>query len=39
MATGLVGGRLGDLPTCEELVQRIVREAEAQLGRLCASVQ
>ena len=39
MATGLVAGRLGDLPTCEELIQRIVREAEARLGELCAATQ
>lgn len=34
MATGLVAGRLDDLPECEELVQRIVREAYGRLSRL-----
>ena len=34
MATGLVGGRLEDLPACEELVQRIVREAYGRLTSL-----
>jgi NAD(P)H-dependent flavin oxidoreductase YrpB (nitropropane dioxygenase family) len=34
MATGLVAGRLGDLPTCEALVSRIVAEAEARLEAL-----
>jgi NAD(P)H-dependent flavin oxidoreductase YrpB (nitropropane dioxygenase family) len=38
MATGLVAGRLNDLPGCEELVGRIVREAEARLACLGASV-
>ena len=34
MATGLVAGRLRDLPSCEELISRIVSEAEATLERL-----
>jgi NAD(P)H-dependent flavin oxidoreductase YrpB (nitropropane dioxygenase family) len=34
MATGLVAGRLDDLPACEELVQRIVREAHDRLADL-----
>jgi NAD(P)H-dependent flavin oxidoreductase YrpB (nitropropane dioxygenase family) len=34
MATGLVAGRLDDLPGCEELVQRIVREAYDRLADL-----
>jgi NAD(P)H-dependent flavin oxidoreductase YrpB (nitropropane dioxygenase family) len=34
MATGQVAGRLTDLPSCEELIQRIVREAEASLDAL-----
>lgn len=34
MATGLVAGRLNDLPSCQELVQRIVREAEERLDFL-----
>ena len=29
MASGQVAGRLGDLPSCAELIERIVREAEA----------
>ncbi len=32
MASGQVAGRLGDLPTCAELIERIVREAEARLA-------
>jgi hypothetical protein len=34
MATGMVAGRIADLPTCEELVARIEREAEARLAVL-----
>jgi hypothetical protein len=34
MATGLVAGRLRDLPTCEELVQSIVGEAYGRLASL-----
>ncbi len=34
MATGIVAGRIADLPTCEELVARIEREAEARLAVL-----
>ena len=34
MATGLVGGRLDDLPACEELVQRIIHEAYGRLASL-----
>lgn len=33
MATGLVGGRITDVPSCKELVERIMAEARA---RLCA---
>jgi NAD(P)H-dependent flavin oxidoreductase YrpB (nitropropane dioxygenase family) len=36
MATGLVGGRIADLPTCAELVARIEAEAEARLAALAA---
>jgi NAD(P)H-dependent flavin oxidoreductase YrpB (nitropropane dioxygenase family) len=36
MASGQVAGRLGDLPSCAELVERIVREAEARLAEACA---
>jgi NAD(P)H-dependent flavin oxidoreductase YrpB (nitropropane dioxygenase family) len=39
MATGLVAGRLTDLPSCAELIQRIVREAEERLAALVAMVQ
>lgn len=31
MATGVVGGRISDLPTCAELVERIVTEARDRL--------
>ena len=34
MATGLVAGRLDDLPACEDLVLRIVREAKGRLAGL-----
>jgi len=34
MATGLIAGRLGDLPSCDELVQRIIREAYERLAAL-----
>jgi len=37
MATGQVAGRLTELPTCEQLVQRIVAEAEARLQAVCQS--
>jgi len=36
MASGQVAGRLGDLPSCAELIERIVREAEARLETACA---
>jgi NAD(P)H-dependent flavin oxidoreductase YrpB (nitropropane dioxygenase family) len=36
MASGQVAGRLTDLPSCAELVERIVREAEARLAYACA---
>lgn len=39
MATGLVAGRLKDLPSCEELVRGIVREAEARLEALRTATQ
>ena len=35
MSTGLVAGVLGDLPSCEELVARMVGDAEARLRDLC----
>jgi len=31
MATGVVGGRIAEIPTCEELVDRIMAEAEQRL--------
>jgi len=36
LATGLVAGRLGDLPSCAELVEGIVREARERLAALGA---
>lgn len=36
MATGLVAGRLTDLPTCAELLAAIESEARARIGALCA---
>jgi nitronate monooxygenase len=36
MATGTVAGVIGDLPSCAELVERIVREAEQRLAALAA---
>jgi len=34
LATGMVAGRLTDLPSCEELVSGIVREARVRLAAL-----
>lgn len=36
MATGQVVGMIDDLPSCEELISRIVREASEVLDRLGA---
>ena len=36
LATGQVAGRLGDLPSCEELVAGIVRDARARLAAIGA---
>ena len=36
MATGLVGGRISEIPTCQQLVDRIVEEAHARLAALAA---
>lgn len=36
MATGLVAGRINDLPTCRELLERIVAEALQRLDALTA---
>ena len=38
MACGQVGGLIDDLPSCAELVERIMAEAHATLGRLTAAV-
>jgi nitronate monooxygenase len=35
LASGTVAGVIDDRPTCEELVRRIVEEAEQTLARLC----
>jgi NAD(P)H-dependent flavin oxidoreductase YrpB (nitropropane dioxygenase family) len=35
MAGGQVVGVIDDLPTCQELIDRIIGEAEQTLGRLC----
>lgn len=37
MATGIVGGRIDELPSCEELVARIMAQAEARLAALTAA--
>jgi NAD(P)H-dependent flavin oxidoreductase YrpB (nitropropane dioxygenase family) len=37
MASGQVAGVIDDLPSCAELVERIVREAEDTCRRLTAS--
>jgi NAD(P)H-dependent flavin oxidoreductase YrpB (nitropropane dioxygenase family) len=34
IATGQIAGRLGDLPSCAELVERIIREARERLAAL-----
>jgi NAD(P)H-dependent flavin oxidoreductase YrpB (nitropropane dioxygenase family) len=34
MASGQVAGLIDDLPSCAELIDRVIREAEAALGRL-----
>ena len=34
MATGVVGGRITEIPTCQELVDRIMAEARARLAAL-----
>jgi NAD(P)H-dependent flavin oxidoreductase YrpB (nitropropane dioxygenase family) len=39
MATGQVAGRLTDLPSCEELISRIVKEAEDALDKLIKLVE
>ncbi len=37
MATGVVGGRISEIPTCRELVERIVAEAHERLDALAAA--
>jgi NAD(P)H-dependent flavin oxidoreductase YrpB (nitropropane dioxygenase family) len=37
MATGIVGGRIDDIPSCKELVERIIAEARARIGALAGS--
>ena len=36
MATGVVGGRIDEIPSCQELVDRIVSEAHERLNALAA---
>lgn len=36
MATGVVGGSIGDLPTCQALIETIIADAEARLNTLAA---
>lgn len=36
MATGLVGGRIADLPTCQALIDEIMADASARLSALAA---
>jgi len=38
MATGIVAGRIAEMPSCAELVDRIMTEARARLAALCAPV-
>ena len=37
MATGVVGGRIDEIPSCKELVERIVAEAHARIGALAGA--
>ena len=39
LATGMVAGRLTDLPSCDELIGAIVRDARARLAALSGSPQ
>jgi NAD(P)H-dependent flavin oxidoreductase YrpB (nitropropane dioxygenase family) len=34
LASGQVAGLLGDLPTCAELIETIVKDAESAIDRL-----
>jgi NAD(P)H-dependent flavin oxidoreductase YrpB (nitropropane dioxygenase family) len=38
MATGLVGGRITDIPTCKELVERIIGEARERLYAIAPDI-
>jgi NAD(P)H-dependent flavin oxidoreductase YrpB (nitropropane dioxygenase family) len=38
MATGVVGGRIDEVPSCAELVDRIVAEAHARIAALSGAV-
>jgi len=38
MATGVVGGRIDEIPSCQELVDRLINEAEARLAALRGGV-
>jgi NAD(P)H-dependent flavin oxidoreductase YrpB (nitropropane dioxygenase family) len=38
LASGQIAGVIEDLPSCEELIQRILAEAETALGRLAGDV-
>jgi NAD(P)H-dependent flavin oxidoreductase YrpB (nitropropane dioxygenase family) len=38
MATGMVAGRIADIPTCKELVERIMAEARARLYALAPNI-
>lgn len=37
MATGVVGGRITDVPSCQELIDRITAEAEQRIAALCGT--
>lgn len=37
MATGVVGGRISEVPSCQELVDRIMAEARTRIAALCAA--
>ena len=37
MATGVVGGRIADLPSCQELIDRIMGDARERLAALCTA--
>ena len=37
MATGVVGGRISEVPSCQELVDRIMAEARGRIDALCSA--